>query len=153
MQKDSISDQERRVFLRLRKLLKRLQNTTEKEAASVNDIVYLHITENNNAEFKKALKDYGYEKEPIAIGCLKDNIISYRTAADEYGPSEYEGEEEDAYKYYATTNKLSKELTKTLTSSSSKKPITLKITKSKLTHYVSLTNRCDSVITNIEIVE
>lgn len=129
-----------------------LGKCSEKEAVSVNDIAYLHITDSDNEEFKQALKDLGYEKDPIAIGCIKNGVISYRTAADEYGPSEYEGEEEDAYKYYATDSTFDKELTKKLTNSSSKKPITLKISKSKLTHYVSLTGQCDSVITNIEVV-
>ena len=128
-----------------------LGKCSEKEAVSVNDIVYLHIDEVNNEEFKKALKELGYEKKDIPIGCLKDGMISYRTAADEFGPEEYEGEEEDAYKYYAKSMLLNKDITKQLTSSSSKKPITLKLSKSKLTHYVSLTDQCDSVITSINI--
>ena len=130
-----------------------LGSCTEKEAVSVNDIVYLHITNTDNEEFKKTMKELGYEKKAIPIGCLKENVITYRTAADEYGPEKYEGKEEDAYKYYATTNKIDKDLTKKITASTSKKPITLKITKLKLTHYVSLSEQCDSPINGITIVE
>ena len=126
---------------------------TEKEAVSVNDIVYFHITENNSDDVKKALKEWYHDEKTIVLGCIKDGAISYTTAADEFGPEKYEGKEEDAHKYYTKTQLLDKDISKKITASNTKKIISLKITKLKLSHYVSMDNHCYSPLSNIEVVE
>jgi hypothetical protein len=87
----------------------------------------------------------------IPLGCIKDGIISFETGADEFGPSNYTGTEEEAFKYFMKTVSLSSDVSSKIINSNSSNPITLKISKSKLSYYMNLYDSCRTSITNLEI--
>ncbi len=120
-------------------------------AKVVDNVVNFHITKLENPSFETALKNWGYEQGTISLGCLNNGNIEFRTAADEFGPSEYDGNEEDAHLYYSSTITVSDEVREKILSSNENNNVTLLLRKSPLTHFVSFTNQCDFPMTSIEL--
>lgn len=119
----------------------------------VNDSVSFHITNTDSNDFKKTMETLGYTNNTIPLGCVKDGIISFETGADEFGPSNYTGAEEDAFKYFMKTISLSSDVSSKIINSNSSNPIILKMSKFKLTHYMNLYDACRTSITNVELVK
>jgi len=115
--------------------------------------VGFYVVSTDSNDFKKAFEKWGYDDNIVPLGCLNNNVISFTTAADEFGPSNYTGSDEDAHLYFTKDISLSSDISNKIMSSNIDNQISLKLGKSKLTRYINLYDECRTVITSVELVD
>ncbi len=111
-------------------------------AITTNDAVIFHFVSTNSENFKKVFIDGWWSNSDgkiIRMGCLNNDKITYKTYADEYGGMSN-----------PMILSLSKDFTKKLLASNANNPISLKLTKKKMTEFTGIGEQCESKLTIIE---
>ena len=126
----------------------------ESNAEEINDVVYFHITSTESEDLKKEVSEWygeqGKDNQTFTIGCVKDNVISFGTLADDF--YEKVNDNINSTENYFKNIKLSAGESNKILSSSANNPITLKFEKLKYTHGSLDFVTCISRMTNVEVV-